>query len=278
MSLAGRVTALAGLARHRSLEALHPRGLGGPTVYVSEFPKSGGTWVKEMTRDLLASSENAAASPDGRVPAVLHQHWPYAPSLRPAIYVLRDGRDVAVSLYFHVIRHLRTDTLFSRRARAFCDDVFGPDADPMDTRRNLPAFIRSLSTHPFAIIVRTRRDHRFQTWPRHVRDWTRRRGVTVVRYERLLTDTPTEIRRIGTAIGHPISPATSQDITRRHSFERKTGRTPGTENPVAFRRKGIAGDWRNHFTAAAAQAFLEFGGETLIAMGYEQDDRWARAL
>ncbi len=278
MNAVGQVRAAAGLVRHRTLEALHLRGLGGRALYVSEFPKSGGTWVKELTRDLLSAlaSDQALAGVGAQLkPApVIHQHWPYRPSLSPSLYVVRDGRDVVVSLYFHMIRHLQTGTLFSRRARAYCDAVFQPGADPMDTHANLPAFIRSLSTHPFAIIVRPRRDRCFSPWPAHIEDWRHRPEVLELRYENLLSDTPAEISRIACWLGHALPDTTSVAIAERHSFERQTGRKPGTENPIAFRRKGVAGDWKNHFTREAAEAFAALAGPTLIQLGYEPDDTW----
>lgn len=42
-------------------------------------------------------------------------------------------------------------------------------------------------------------------------------------------------------------------------------------------RKGIVGDWRNHFTDAHVSQFKETCGEFLIELGYERDLDWALA-
>ncbi|MDP6875494.1 MAG: sulfotransferase domain-containing protein [Alphaproteobacteria bacterium] len=39
-------------------------------------------------------------------------------------------------------------------------------------------------------------------------------------------------------------------------------------------RKGIKGDWKNHFTPRVANRFKEIAGETLIKIGYESDMNW----
>ena len=59
-----------------------------------------------------------------------------------------------------------------------------------------------------------------------------------------------------------------------NSFEKATGRTPGTEDVNAHLRKGIAGDWQNHFTDRLKTEFKRRYSETLIRTGYEKDSNW----
>jgi len=53
-----------------------------------------------------------------------------------------------------------------------------------------------------------------------------------------------------------------------------TGRRPGQEDIHAHQRKGIAGDWRNHFTTRVKEVFKQRYGHVLIATGYEPDLNW----
>jgi len=39
-------------------------------------------------------------------------------------------------------------------------------------------------------------------------------------------------------------------------------------------RKGVAGDWRNHFSKDAKQVFNKLAGKELIKLGYEIDESW----
>jgi hypothetical protein len=64
-------------------------------------------------------------------------------------------------------------------------------------------------------------------------------------------------------------------ILYKNAFERKAGkRRPGEEDAKHHYRKGIAGDWRNHFTPRLKDAFKQRYGDLLIQLGYEQTSDW----
>jgi hypothetical protein len=68
------------------------------------------------------------------------------------------------------------------------------------------------------------------------------------------------------------------EVVDSYSFERITGRKPGEEERNSFVRKGITGDWRNHFTREAAEIFDRWAGRLLIELGYESDREWVRSV
>jgi hypothetical protein len=57
-------------------------------------------------------------------------------------------------------------------------------------------------------------------------------------------------------------------------MKRQTGRAPGHADPTQHIRKGVVGDWRNHFSREAAETFQQLFGAALVRLGYEADDRW----
>jgi lipopolysaccharide transport system ATP-binding protein len=64
-------------------------------------------------------------------------------------------------------------------------------------------------------------------------------------------------------------------ILRRTSFRRMSGgRLPGEEDPTSHFRRGVPGDWRDHFSGPLKAAFKERWGDLLIATGYERDRDW----
>ena len=265
---------LPGAIGRRIDDEVYRRRLRMGSAYVCEFPKSGGSWVTSLTRDLLRSQGDGTEK-DARV---LHPHWRYDPRYRPLIYVLRDGRDVVISLYFHHVRHLLSPSLWTRRFDRFFTSVLGPGYDLDDVQRNLPLFIECLAERPFGGLLRNRQNGRFLPWPRHVEDWIDRPDVLVVRYEALHSSPLDELRRIRHHLGVDVPDSVCLDVIRRNSFAARTGRVAGVEDRRSFLRKGVVGDWRTWFTKEAAACFDEFAGNVLIGCGYERDARWIQEL
>ena len=72
-----------------------------------------------------------------------------------------------------------------------------------------------------------------------------------------------------------ITTQTARSIIVKHNFAKKTkGRLPGQENPSHHYRKGVSGDWKNHFTEKHKKYFKENFNDLLIKLGYEKDDNW----
>ena len=58
-------------------------------------------------------------------------------------------------------------------------------------------------------------------------------------------------------------------------FEKKAkGRARGDEDQGSHYRKGVGGDWVNHFKPVHKERFLELYGDLLIQTGYESDNNW----
>lgn len=68
---------------------------------------------------------------------------------------------------------------------------------------------------------------------------------------------------------------TLRSILKAKSFERLSGgREKGEEDVTSHYRKGVPGDWVNHFTPAVKEEFKDRFGEVLVKTGYEQDQQW----
>jgi hypothetical protein len=73
----------------------------------------------------------------------------------------------------------------------------------------------------------------------------------------------------------PVSRERLREVILSSRFERVTeGRERGHEDIMAHARKGIVGDWRNHFSDRVKQSFKTRYGGLLVATGYEQDLSW----
>ncbi|TVR97335.1 MAG: hypothetical protein EA406_09735 [Rhodospirillales bacterium] len=52
------------------------------------------------------------------------------------------------------------------------------------------------------------------------------------------------------------------------------GRALGVEDRQSHYRKGVAGDWRNHFRPVHKEYFKENFGDIVVCLGYEETNDW----
>lgn len=66
-----------------------------------------------------------------------------------------------------------------------------------------------------------------------------------------------------------------EEITERLSFARLAGgRKQGQENTSSHYRKGVHGDWKNHFNDEHIRVFKARYNDLLIQLGYEENGDW----
>lgn len=74
---------------------------------------------------------------------------------------------------------------------------------------------------------------------------------------------------------HTIPEEKLRAIIQKNSFDNLSGgRDKGEENVKSHYRKGVPGDWVNHFTAEHKRVFKQRFNDVLIQTGYEDDDAW----
>lgn len=64
------------------------------------------------------------------------------------------------------------------------------------------------------------------------------------------------------------------DIVEKRTFEKLTGRKKGQENRNTHLRKGVPGDWANHFTPTHTRAFKDRYNDLLLKLGYVDSPDW----
>lgn len=240
-----------------------------PMYYICEYPKSGGTWLGWMASDCLQLPYTRFSTLPLALPCVIHNHWRYHPRLRRSFYMYRDGRDVMVSFFFHRMTGIHGENVKFHQHRRAYESLFGKGYDRHDSVGLMAKFIEYEFSHP--------RDARVN-WADHIRSWRpleAREHVAYVSYEQLREDCAGHIKRVVEhAGGKPIDDWRVQMAVEKFSMERATGRKPGEEDRSAFIRKGVVGDWVNHFTKEAAELFNDLAGDVLVQLGYEADRGW----
>ena len=160
------------------------------------------------------------------------------------IFLMRDPRDVAVSAYFMYRVIIEEDTNRSLKNKIFY----------LIHRSKLTSFM-----------------HTALKWRKFFRTWTARKDISLyaVRYEDLLTDTEKTLKGILFYLEVSVPDSLLQEAIQKFSFENLSGRKRGEEdnaNPTF--RKGIIGDYKNHFSRIDRMLFERICGKEMETLGY----------
>ncbi len=241
-----------------------------PLVYVVGYPKSGTTWACQLTAAYLQLPFPKSSILPVGFPAVVHGHELLDDKYPHSVYVMRDGRDVMVSMYYHIQRILKGGE--QRWLPADQRSIYLDADDPQTVRQNFPRFLETQINRTLGCRC---------SWGEHVNSYLDRdhSKVPCLKYEELLSDglqaLSSEMPKLD---GKEPSSERIEFILNDFSFSRRSGRKPNSEDKSKFLRKGIAGDWKNHFTREAGEVFDRHCGDALIAAGYEPDRRWLEDL
>ena len=99
--------------------------------------------------------------------------------------------------------------------------------------------------------------------------------VLIVRYEDLKLKPQSTLSLVLKFLGLKHTKKAVDKCLKDNSFEKLTGgRKPGELDPKSFFRKGIIGDWRNHFSEENIKVFKKMAGSSLVDAGYEDSENW----
>lgn len=234
-----------------------------PVYLVNEYPKSGGTWLAQMLSYCLQLPFYRNQIPK-LVPQIQHGHYLYHSQIKNVVILIRDGRDVMVSYYYHCLfLHENAHNYYEVQSTSKALNI----SDPDDVEKNLPIFI----DYCFS-----RKNHPNFTWVDFCLDWINKEK-TIILYEKMLEDTSLELQHALEGLGvSRINSHRIDEAVETYRFSKQAGRQTGLENVNSFLRKGIAGDWKNKFSRESCDIFKFYGGKTLIQLGYEKDDNWGK--
>lgn len=239
-----------------------------PVWLVCEYPKSGGTWLARMLALCLRVPFCEFSLMPISSSCVTFSHWRYDPGRRRCYYIYRDGRDVLVSLFYHRMRivHQHPSTpagvRWARRHPYLLSDAHG-QLDQIRLFRVFAADVLGDTAGGF-------------DWARHVLEWQQAdpARVKMIQYEQLLERTRDMVVECLRFSGRSCSEQQIDHAVGFFSFQAMSGREVGEEDRGAFVRKGIAGDWVNHFDRETAQHFQSHSGDALRKLGYIRDAGW----
>ncbi len=164
--------------------------------------------------------------------------------------VIRDIRDTLVSLYFSLRHSHPMISNKNRERRAIVSDL-GFEEGMLYVTENLLAGVAQVQ------------------W-----SWVAA-GEELIKYEDLLErDEEILARVLLRECKLSVDPGRFRDVIRENRFEARSGRKPGEEDLKSHERKGVSGDWKNHFTDKIAKSFKARFASLLVATGYEKGFNW----
>ena len=172
-----------------------------------------------------------------------------------AVFVVRDPRDLVVSHYFSVrYSHPLMGNIREQRVRL-------EKLTPADGLRQTLVTLADYGTFDC--------QRSWQEGAAH--DPT----VLLVRFEDLIGDRPQVVwQRLFQHFDIQMTTAVLAQLLQEHSFESRAGRKRGDEDRQSHFRKGVHGDWKNHFDERLVEEFKRYTGDLVMALGYESSDGW----
>lgn len=236
-------------------------------TFIASYPRSGNTWTRFLVANLIHPEKPVTFSnieqviPDTSAlssrtlkqvprPRVLKSHEYFDPRYQKVVYLVRDPRDVVVSLYN-----------FRRKYRIIHDSY---PIERYVEERFLPGDMDA-------------------SWGEHVGSWLGARGkdprFLLVRYEDLLDETPQQLERIARFLGIDAGPENVALAIERSTADRlrklekdeseKWVTTKGKRHDIPFIGAAKSGGWRTKLPRKSAELIASAWPQLLRRLGYE---------
>jgi Sulfotransferase domain len=236
-------------------------------TFIVSYPRSGNTWARFLIGNLMYPDRPVTfANIEGLIPdatalssralkrvprpRLIKSHEYFEPRFRKVLYMVRDPRDVALSLYN-----------FRRKYRSVADDC---PVEQYVAERFLPG-------------------DQDVSWGEHVASWLGTRlnhpGFLLVRYEDLVTDPAFHLQRIAVFLGitstaEVLARAVERSAAGRLRKLEKTEHeqwisTKGKRADVPFIGEAVAGGWQQKLSKGSIALIESAWGNLMTSLGYQ---------
>lgn len=238
---------------------LRHRGLEPSDVFLASYPRSGVSWTRFILYEILTGEEAGFAAVNAGIRGVgrhtlglralpkngrlIATHEQYRKEYKRAIYLVRDGRDVALSEFAY------TSAL----------EFFHGDLDQ---------FLRTFLCGKIS---------GFAPWHRHVSSWldspiAETERLMVVHYEDLRQNPVQGFTSIAEFLGLDVDPKRIQRAVTNNSLEKMKKKEVAEPQKASmkdrFVRNGFVQGWRSKLTDQQLEFIEQHAGSVLARLGY----------
>ncbi|XP_070544197.1 sulfotransferase 1 family member D1-like [Ptychodera flava] len=260
------------------LQAMESFEVRPDDIWLLTYTKSGTTWIGDIVNKILVNS-GLREKEDPNI-----DHAPYAEYhlySKPNFQLLAEAPSPRV-ITSHLLPQFLPPQIFVKKPKI------------ISVARNPKDIVTSSAYH--YQIIEAQEDYSslqnimdaimsgkiiFGEWHTHVLYWWNKReddNVLFLKYEDMKTDLESSIKKVCEFLGcrldtqtlKKISEETTIDATRKRDMKPKDARLIAYNIDPAmspFVRKGVVGDWKNHFTVAQSEEFDKWCAEVLKHRG-----------
>ncbi|XP_060700669.1 sulfotransferase 2B1-like [Hemiscyllium ocellatum] len=231
-------------------------------VFIVTYPKSGTTWLQEI---LPLVYSNGDLTPVHTVP-----NWQRVPWLEQKTgKSLLENRPSPRLITTHLTYHMMPKSFYTSKAK-----VVYVSRNPKDALvssfhyHGMASFLENPGTFEEFIDKFLEGKVMFGSWFDHIKSWWPRKdqdNILFLTYEELLQDMRSALLKLKEFLGKPLSDDAIERIVTQTKFNNMKQNKMSNYSFVPeelmdqkksnFLRKGIAGDWKTHFTTAQTEHF-----------------------
>lgn len=249
------------------------------TIYVAGYTKSGTTWITRLLGDVLNCKTG------GSLPADDEKEVATETFGEDSGFTIRKGHFVLMDTIASQ-PVTKSHRLQWKALRPKDHKVVLMVRDPRDIAVSGSFYKRKVSVSSFLndMIKGTNAVRSMGPWNVFMDEWLakyKKFDAVIVRYEDILQG-PASFEKLLTDLGFFVNNKMIAESYERQNFKNRVADIMrnghnyklGKVLNLKFMRKGIAGDWRNHFTRADARNAETHFGELLSYFKYESDPSW----
>ncbi|XP_062886748.1 sulfotransferase 2B1-like isoform X1 [Mobula hypostoma] len=244
-------------------------------VFIVTYPKSGTTWMQEIVPLIFSNGD--------LTPVLSIPNWQRVPWLEHNFCKgLLEDRPSPRLITTHFQRHMLPKTFDKSKAKVVYMARHPKDALVSSFHyHNIAAFLDNAGRFDEFLDKFLEGKVMYGSWFDHIKSWWPVRDqeyFLFLTYEEMLQDTRNTVTKLGEFLGKQLSSDTIDKIISQTKFNNMKQNSMSNYSFVPsdilnqensnFLRKGIVGDWKNHFTQAQSEYFNSVFAERMKGLNF----------